>query len=107
MWFPYGAGRWSWMHGERADLPGEAAPRRPHTGGDGAASPVGPGDGATDETPVSAWEALSIVLGLAVLSGAVAAVVVTAFVAVLGWLVVMAADEAARQRPPDTPPRRW
>lgn len=103
MWFPYGAGRWTWMHNGGADLSGDD----PRDVDDRAGAAAPPSAGPGDDTPVSAWEAVSIVLGLAVLGGAMAAVVVTVFVAVLGWLVVTAGDERVAEPPPGSPPQAW
>ncbi|GAA2565179.1 hypothetical protein [Pseudonocardia hydrocarbonoxydans] len=98
MWFPYGAGRWLGVHDGGADRPDDVPP--PVVAGRGAPDPV-------DGTAVSAWEAVSIVLGLAVLSGSTAGIVVTAFVVVLALLVVTAGDEQSTERPPGAPPQAW
>lgn len=98
MWLPYGTGRWLGMYHGVPDRSGDVPP--PVVAGKAA---PGPGDG----TPVSAWDAVSIVLGLAVLSGATAAVVVIASVLAIVWLVVTAGDGRSTERPPDTPPQAW
>jgi hypothetical protein len=104
MWFRYGAGRWPWMHTGGADVSGGTPPRGGGSRvGEPAPLPAGPGDG----TPVSAWEAVSILLGLTVLSGAMAAVVVTAFVIVIAWLVVTAGEEAIDGTAARHPPQAW